>query len=115
MWLRFLGREAARYPKVTRSEASKGRLGSGRYGGAVDSGRRGGVVALVLASLLWGTTGPAATFFPDDVSPLAIGACTMGIGGLLLFLTAIRPSVGVLRDRTARRWVALGALGVVVY
>jgi DME family drug/metabolite transporter len=72
-------------------------------------------VALVLASLLWGTTGTAATFFPDDVSPLAIGACTMGIGGLLLFLTAIRPSVGVLRDRTARRWVALGALGVVVY
>jgi DME family drug/metabolite transporter len=73
------------------------------------------VLALVVASLLWGTTGTAATFFPDDVSPLAIGACTMGIGGILLLLTAVRPSVGVVRDRTARRWVALGALGVLVY
>ena len=43
-----------------------------------------GVVALVLASLLWGTTGTTASFLPDDVSPLAIGASTMGIGGALL-------------------------------
>ena len=73
------------------------------------------MLALVIASLLWGTTGTAATFFPDDVSPLAIGACTMGVGGILLFLTSVRPSLGVLRDRAARRWVALGAIGVLVY
>jgi DME family drug/metabolite transporter len=74
-----------------------------------------GVVALLLASLLWGTTGTSATFLPHDVSPLAIGAATMGIGGLLLFVTAPRLSVGVLRDRRALRWVALGAVGVFVY
>ncbi len=74
-----------------------------------------GVVALVLASLLWGTTGTTATFLPDDVSPLAIGASTMGIGGALLFLVSARDALGVLRDRTARRWVALGAVGVFVY
>jgi DME family drug/metabolite transporter len=74
-----------------------------------------GVVALVLASLLWGTTGTTATFLPDDVSPLAIGASTMGIGGVLLFLATARGAIAVLRDRTARRWVALGALGVFVY
>ncbi len=74
-----------------------------------------GVVALVLASLLWGTTGTTATFLPDDVSPLAIGASTMGIGGVLLFLVSARDAIGVLRDRTARRWVALGAVGVFVY
>ena len=73
------------------------------------------MLALVIASLLWGTTGTAATFFPDDVSPLAIGACTMGVGGILLFLVSVRPSLGVLRDRAARRWVALGAIGVLVY
>ena len=39
----------------------------------------------------------------------------MGVGGILLFLTSVRPSLGVLRDRAARRWVALGALGVLVY
>ena len=75
----------------------------------------GGVIALLLASLLWGTTGTSATFLPHDVSPIAVGASTMGIGGLLLFITAPRMSLSVLRDPRARRWVALGAVGVFVY
>ena len=74
-----------------------------------------GVIALVLASLLWGTTGTTASFLPDDVSPLAIGASTMGFGGILLFAATARVSVGVLRDRTARRWVLIGAIGVFTY
>lgn len=74
-----------------------------------------GVVALLLASLLWGTTGTSATFLPADVSPIAVGASTMGIGGVLLFVTAPRMSWSVLRDPRALRWVALGAVGVFVY
>jgi len=74
-----------------------------------------GVLALVLASLLWGTTGTAASFLPPDVSPLAVGASTMGVGGLLLFAATRRDAVRVLRDREARRWVLIGAGGVVVY
>lgn len=74
-----------------------------------------GVLALVLASLLWGTTGTTASFLPDDVSPLAVGASTMGIGGLLMFLATARTSLAVLRDREARRWVLIGAVGVLVY
>lgn len=74
-----------------------------------------GVVALLLASLLWGTTGTSASFLPADVSPLAVGASTMGVGGVLLAATSPRLSFGVLRDRSARRWVALGAIGVFVY
>jgi DME family drug/metabolite transporter len=74
-----------------------------------------GVIALLLASLLWGTTGTSATFLPHDISPIAIGASTMGIGGLLLFGTAPRMSWAILRDPHARRWAALGALGVFVY
>ncbi len=69
----------------------------------------------MLACLLWGTTGTTATLFPDDVSPLAIGAATMGLGGVLLFITAPRLSRGVLRDAFGRRWAAIGAIGVVVY
>jgi DME family drug/metabolite transporter len=77
--------------------------------------RRGSaVLAVVIASLLWGTTGTAATFLPDAVSPLAIGAATMGIGGLLLFGTAPRASVAVLRG-PARGWVMAGAIGVFIY
>lgn len=74
-----------------------------------------GIIALLLASLMWGTTGTAASFFPGDVSPLAIGASTMGVGGSLLLLTAPRMSWSVLCDPQARRWVALGAVGVFVY
>lgn len=77
--------------------------------------RISGVIALVVACLLWGTTGTTATLLPDDVSPLAIGAATMGLGGVLLFVTAPRMSSAVLRDAVGRRWAALGALGVVVY
>jgi DME family drug/metabolite transporter len=68
-----------------------------------------------MASLLWGTTGATASFLPDDVSPLAVGASTMGIGGVLLFATTARPAIAVLRDPASRRWVLIGALGVVVY
>jgi DME family drug/metabolite transporter len=72
-------------------------------------------LALVLASILWGTTGTAASFLPEDVSPLAVGSATMGVGGALLFASSIGPSVSVLRNRAARRWLLIGAVGVVVY
>ena len=74
-----------------------------------------GAWALVLASLLWGTTGTAASFLPDDVSPLATGAATMTIGGLLLFAVSARPAIEAIRDVASRRWLLLGAVGVVVY
>lgn len=77
--------------------------------------RVSGAWALIVASVLWGTTGTAASFLPDDVSPIAVGASTMGIGGALLFATAPRLSTRVLRDAATRRWVLLGAVGVVSY
>ena len=77
--------------------------------------RSSGAWALVLASLLWGTTGTAASFFPDDVSPLAVGASTMTIGGILLFVVSLRASLAAIRDASSRKWLILGALGVVVY
>lgn len=79
------------------------------------AGRARATLAVVIASLLWGTTGTVATFLPDGVSPIAIGASTMGVGGLLLFATAPRLSVGVLRQPTARKWVLIGAIGVFIY
>lgn len=44
-----------------------------------------GVLAVVAASVLWGTTGTAASF-ATDLSPLAIGAFAMGVAALLLGL-----------------------------
>jgi DME family drug/metabolite transporter len=72
--------------------------------------------AIVLAALLWGTTGTAATLLPGDVSPLATGAATMGVGGLLLALTAPRATIAVLRGGApAWRRILPGALAVAVY
>ncbi|MFF1646186.1 DMT family transporter [Streptomyces sp. NPDC058240] len=74
-----------------------------------------GALAVLLASVLWGTTGTAATFAPQ-VGPLAIGAAAMGLGGLLQALLAGR---GIARGRAALRaqWriVLVGGAGVALY
>ena len=62
-----------------------------------------GVLVILFASLLWGTTGTAATYAPD-ISPLAIGAFSMGVGGLLLALFAcntIRKDRRILKSNKA--------------
>ena len=43
---------------------------------------RSGIVFVLVAALLWGTTGTDAAMAPG-VGPLAIGAAAMGVGGLL--------------------------------
>lgn len=45
------------------------------------------ILCVIAASVLWGTTGTASAFIPD-VSPLAVGAFSMGVGGVLLVLNA---------------------------
>lgn len=74
-----------------------------------------GALCVAAASVLWGTTGTAATFAPS-VSPLAVGAVAMGIGGLLQALYAVNAIAGQwpgLLDRW--RLVSLGAVAVAVY
>ncbi|WP_326594806.1 DMT family transporter [Streptomyces sp. NBC_01803] len=75
-----------------------------------------GPVLILAAATLWGTTGTAASFAPDDASALSIGAATMGVGGLLTLALAGRSAFGVLRGGPAvLRRALFGALGVVVY
>lgn len=74
-----------------------------------------GALFVLTASVLWGTTGTAATFAPE-VSPLAIGAAAMGFGGLLQAGIAAQPMMAfraALHSR--RRSVALGSLAVATY
>lgn len=70
---------------------------------------------VLLASVLWGTTGTFASFLPHTVSPLAVGSATMGIGGVLLFGVFARESWALFRMPYAPRWVALGAVSVFAY
>ncbi|MGC8528388.1 DMT family transporter [Acidiphilium sp.] len=81
-------------------------------GSARDGRFATGVAAVLFASLVWGTTGTAATFAPA-VGPLAIGAAAMGIGGLLQALLA---APRILRDlpALARHGGLLAAGGVAV-
>lgn len=69
----------------------------------------------MVAALLWGTTGTAAHFLPADVSPLATGAATMLIGGVLLFTASARGAMTALRDRRSLVWLLVGAVGVFAY
>jgi len=48
-----------------------------------------GIVFVLMAAMLWGTTGTTAAMAPG-VGPLAIGAAAMGIGGLLQAAAASR-------------------------
>lgn len=81
----------------------------------MNQGPRSGVMLLVVTSVLWGTTGTAASF-AHGVSPLAIGAVSLGVGGLLqgaIALGAIRAARQELQGH--HRTVLVGALGVAVY
>ncbi|PPF65464.1 EamA family transporter [Clavibacter michiganensis] len=74
-----------------------------------------GVAAILVTSVLWGTTGTAATFAPS-AGPVAIGSAALGIGGLLqaaVALRALRAARVALRARIGI--VLLGAVSVAVY
>ena len=78
-------------------------------------GRMLAIGAITITSILWGTTGTAATFAPD-AGPLAIGAAALGIGGILQALIAI-PALLANRGRLRANLplVALGAVAVAIY
>lgn len=78
-------------------------------------GRLAGIAAITITSILWGTTGTAATFAPA-AGPLAIGAAALGIGGLLqaiIALPSLRRAWPKLRQRIGL--VVLGAVAVAIY
>lgn len=82
---------------------------------ALTASRGFGILCVLAASVLWGTTGTAATFAPH-VSPVAIGAAAMGIGGLLQMLIALRQircNGGLLHNHWA--FVVIGAIAVAIY
>lgn len=81
----------------------------------MNQGRLAGLLAICATSLLWGTTGTAATF-ATGVGPLAIGAAALGIGGLLqaaVAVPALRAARLGLRQQGAV--VITGAVAVAVY
>ncbi|WP_375749338.1 DMT family transporter [Vibrio sp. HN007] len=80
-----------------------------------DNSSFSGVFAVIVASIIWGTTGTAASFSPD-VSPLATGAFAMGVAGILLVLRSLRSlRRNAVLLRKNRVLLVVGALSVAVY
>jgi len=74
-----------------------------------------GIVFVLAAALLWGTTGTAAAMAPG-VGPLAIAAAAMGIGGLLQAAAASRIMLTHRGELTAQwRTVMVSAGAVAVF
>lgn len=74
-----------------------------------------GAVFVLIAAVLWGTTGTVASFAPA-VGPLAIGAAAMGVGGLLQAALA-GPALTRAHHELRRRWltIVIGGLSVAIY
>jgi drug/metabolite transporter, DME family len=74
-----------------------------------------GSVCVLVAAVLWGTTGTAAALAPG-VGPLAVGAAAMGVGGLLQAAAAVRV-MHAFRAGLVAQWrtLAVSAVAVAVY
>ncbi len=68
---------------------------------------------MVLAAVLFGTTGTAQALGPDGLTPLTVGAARIVIGGTALALLAL--STGSLRGPWSVRALLLAGAGVAVY
>ncbi|MEZ8491373.1 DMT family transporter [Vibrio splendidus] len=74
-----------------------------------------GTLAILFASILWGSTGTAASFAPD-LSPLAIGAFSMGVGGLMQAGLACRKILFAFDKLLQnKKLLAVSALALAVY
>lgn len=71
-------------------------------------------LAVLLAAVLWGTTGTVAHFAPPGSSALLIGASTFGFGGLILFALNARGTLAAFTRRNGV-WLLAGGVGVIVY
>ncbi|MDI2125553.1 DMT family transporter [Yinghuangia seranimata] len=75
-----------------------------------------GPLPILVACLLWGSTGTVASFAPAGAGPAAVGCSGLLFGGLLLFVTT-RGAWALLRGASGRelRALALGAVAVAGY
>jgi drug/metabolite transporter, DME family len=73
------------------------------------------MLAVLLASVLWGTTGTVAQQAPEGSSQLLVGLSTFGFGGLMLVALDRRAAVRVIGDRDLAPMVVAGAVGVLMY
>ncbi|WP_416978055.1 DMT family transporter [Streptomyces sp. T028] len=76
----------------------------------------GGPAPILIAAVMWGTTGTAGSLAPAGAPAVAIGSAGLALGGILMFLTSRGArSLPAACTRRERRLLALGALAVAGY
>ncbi|BCW84084.1 permease [Arthrobacter sp. NicSoilE8] len=75
---------------------------------------RWGAPAVITTATLWGTTGVASVLIPQ-VNPIAVGAASVGVGGLILGLISLKAVLKSFTTPGATRYIVLGALGLMLY
>ena len=73
------------------------------------------IPAVLLAAILWGTTGTVAHQAPGGSQQLVVGMSTFGFGGILLFALDPRAVLCTLSRRSLWPLLTAGMLGVVAY
>jgi len=74
-----------------------------------------GALLILVAAVLWGTTGTSQALAPPGATPLAVGALRILVGGVaLLALAQVRGGMGQL-DAWPRRTTALAGLTTALY
>jgi len=76
-----------------------------------------GRLAVIVAAVLFGSTGTAQALGPDDATPLGVGwlRIVVGAGTLVVLAARARRPVGGAAWRVHAGWLLLGALGVAAY
>ncbi|MFE4196651.1 DMT family transporter [Paenarthrobacter sp. NPDC056912] len=75
---------------------------------------RWGAPAVIITAILWGTTGVASALIPQE-NPVAVGAASVGVGGLILGLISFSSVVKSFKTPGATKYLLLGSLGLMFY
>ena len=71
-------------------------------------------IAVLLAAILWGTTGTTQTFLQENISPFAVACVRSGIGGGVLLILAV-----IMRKMNWRywpwKWTIAAALSIALF
>lgn len=70
---------------------------------------------VLLAAMLWGTTGTAQSFAPAGTSPLSLGSVRLAIGGAALLLYSLLRGSEIKKELWLRPAVLLSALAMAAY
>jgi DME family drug/metabolite transporter len=79
-----------------------------------DRSTQWGAPAVITTATLWGTTGVASVLIPQ-VNPIAVGAASVGIGGLILGLVSLKAVLKSFKTPGATRYIVLGTVGLMLY